>query len=60
MLQSNDPNYERWDKDAEAAYAKLAGKVARLTVRLTGEGVDRARVTIDGKPLDPRLLKFYV
>jgi hypothetical protein len=56
VLQSNDPNYEGWEKDAEAAYAKLASKVARLTVRVTGDSLDRVRVTIDGKPLDPRLL----
>lgn len=56
VLQSNDPKYEGWDKDAEAAYAKLASKVARITVRVTGDALDRVRVTIDGKPLDPRLL----
>ena len=56
VLQSSDPNYEGWEKDAESAYAKLAGKVAKLTVRLSGEGLDRVRVSIDGKPLDPRLV----
>jgi hypothetical protein len=56
VLQSNDPKYQTWDKDAEAAYAKLASKVARITVRITGESLDRVRVSIDGKPLDPRLL----
>lgn len=56
VLQSSDPNYEGWEKDAESAYAKLAGKVAKLTVRVTGEALDRVRVSIDGKPLDPRLL----
>jgi hypothetical protein len=56
VLQSNDPKYQTWDKDAEAAYSRLAGKVARLTVRVTGESLDRVRVSIDGKPLDPRLL----
>ena len=56
VLQSSDPNYEGWEKDAESAYAKLAGKVAKLTVRLSGEGLDRVRVSIDGKPLDPRLI----
>ena len=55
VLQSNNPSYEGWDKEAEAAYAKLGSKVARLTVRVTGDSLDRARVTIDGKPLDPRL-----
>jgi hypothetical protein len=56
VLQSSDPNYEGWDKDAEGAYARLASKVAKLTVRISGEGAAGARVTIDGKPLDPRLL----
>jgi hypothetical protein len=56
VLQSNNPSYEGWDKQAEAAYAKLERKVARLTVRITGDSLDRARVSIDGKPLDPRLL----
>lgn len=55
VLQSNNPSYEGWDKEAEAAYAKLGSKVARLTVRVTGDSLDRARVTVDGKPLDPRL-----
>jgi hypothetical protein len=56
VLQSNDPKYTRWDKDAEAAYTKLASKVARITVRVTGESIDRVHVSLDGKPLDPRLL----
>ncbi len=55
VLQSSDPNYEGWDKDAESAYARLASKVAKLTVRISGEGAGGARITIDGKPLDPRL-----
>ncbi len=55
VLQSSDPNYEGWDKDAEDAYARLASKVAKLTVRISGEGAAGARITIDGKPLDPRL-----
>ena len=56
VLQTNDPKYEGWEKEAEAAYTRLAGKVARLTVRIVGDALDRVRVTIDGKPLDPRLL----
>ncbi|MFS8067193.1 MAG: tetratricopeptide repeat protein [Byssovorax sp.] len=56
VLQSSDPNYEGWEKDAESAYAKLAGKVAKLTVRASGDDLSRVRVSIDGKPLDPRLL----
>jgi hypothetical protein len=56
VLQSNEPKYEGWDKDAEKAYARLEPKVAHLTVKLTGFAPDRARVQIDGKPLDPRLV----
>jgi len=56
VLQSNEPKYEGWDKDAESAYARLASKVAKLTVRISGEGASAAHITIDGKPLDPRLL----
>ena len=56
VLQSNDLKYEGWEKDAEEAYTRLAGKVARLTVRITGDSLDRVSVMIDGKPLDPRLL----
>ncbi|MEP7125431.1 MAG: tetratricopeptide repeat protein [Byssovorax sp.] len=55
VLQSNDPKYQTWDKDAESAYARLADKVARITVHISGESLERVRVTMDGKPLDPRL-----
>ena len=56
VLQSNEPKYQGWDRDAEAAYKRLDAKVARITVRLEGVSPERARVSIDGKPLDPRLL----
>ncbi len=56
VLQSSNPSYDGWDKDAEGAYTRLASKVARITVRITGESLERVRVSIDGKPLDPRLL----
>jgi hypothetical protein len=56
VLMSNEPKYEGWDKDAEQAHARLEGKVGRLTVNLRGEGLQRVQVTIDGKPLDPRLI----
>jgi hypothetical protein len=54
-LQSNEPKYANWDKDAEAAYARLEGKVARITIKLVGH-TENAQVSIDGKPLDPRLV----
>jgi hypothetical protein len=55
-LQSNEPKYAGWDKDAEAAYKRLEAKVARITIKLTGYQPERARLSIDGKPLDPRLI----
>jgi hypothetical protein len=56
VLQTTQPRYQGWDKDAEGAYAKLASKVAHVTVKLEGATPDRVRVVIDGKPLDPRLV----
>lgn len=57
-LQSSDPRYQGWDKDAEAAYDALTPKVPRLTIKLSGGGDARRRtkVTIDGLPLDPRMI----
>jgi hypothetical protein len=55
-MQSNDPDYEGWEKDAEAAYRRLEPNVARLKVQLTGDLLDRVKVSVDGKPLDPRLV----
>lgn len=55
VLQSNEPKYQGWDKDAEAAYRALEAKVSRLTVELRGDKLDRASILLDGKPLDPRL-----
>jgi hypothetical protein len=56
VLQSNEPKYEGWDRDAEANYKRLEPKVAHLTVKVTGYAPERAKVSIDGKPLDPRLV----
>ncbi len=56
VLQSTEPKYEGWDKDAESRYAALASKVAKLTVKLSGDRLERVKVSIDGKPLDPRLI----
>jgi hypothetical protein len=55
VLQSNEPKYQGWDKDAEAAYRALEPKVSRLTIALRGEKLERASILLDGKPLDPRL-----
>jgi hypothetical protein len=56
VLQANEPKYEGWDRDADQAYRRLENKVAHLTVRLVGIAPERAVVSIDGKPLDPRLV----
>lgn len=55
VLQSNEPKYQGWEKDAEAAYRALDAKVSRLTIALRGEKLERASILLDGKPLDPRL-----
>jgi hypothetical protein len=56
VLQTNETKYQGWDKDAEAAYQRLGARVPKLTVRLKGRELERVRVTVDGKPLDPRLV----
>ena len=54
-MKSNDPNYQGWDKDAEKAYDEMTPTVSRLTVKLDRK-VDGVTISIDGLPLDPRLL----
>jgi tetratricopeptide (TPR) repeat protein len=56
VLQSSETKYETWEKDAEQAYNSLEGKVAHLTVRVQGPAPERAQISVDGKPLDPRLV----
>jgi len=56
VLQSNDPKYDGWEKFAEEGYNRLGARVAKLTVIVEGASPDATvHVTIDGKPLDPRL-----
>jgi tetratricopeptide (TPR) repeat protein len=55
-MQTSEPKYAGWDTYANEAHARLAPKVARLTVKLTGEKLERVQLQIDGKPLDPRLV----
>lgn len=52
-LKTSDPKYEGWDRDATEAHARLASRVARLQVRVTGPSA--ARVYLNGTPFDPRL-----
>jgi hypothetical protein len=54
-LQSNEAKYQGWEKDAEAGYNRLNNKVGKLTVKIEGERLERVRIIVDGKPLDPRL-----
>ena len=56
VRQTNETKYQGWEKDAEEAYQRLGARVPRLTVRLSGRELERVRVTVDGKPLDPRLV----
>lgn len=54
-MQSGDPKYVGWDKDAEKAYDRLDARVPRVSVIVESARPSDVRVTIDGKPLDPRL-----
>ncbi len=58
-MKSNDPNYQGWDKDAEKAYDEMTAKVSRLIVKLDRK-VDGVTITIDGLPLDPRLIDVEI
>jgi hypothetical protein len=62
-LTSDDKKYEGWGRDADAAAARLAPKLATVTIDLTalsaaGETVATAGVdvTLDGEKLAPSLL----
>jgi hypothetical protein len=54
VLQSNEPKYIGWDKDAEQGYQRLTNKVAKITIVIHGADPTQLRITIDGRPLDPR------
>lgn len=56
VLQSSEPKYQGWDKDAEQGYQRLTNKVAKMTVVVHGADPAKLRITIDSKPLDPRLI----
>ncbi len=64
LLVSKDSKYDGWDADADAAAARLAPKVAKLTIAITqrspdGEGPlsdTGVRVLVNGEPLDRKLL----
>ena len=57
VLQSNSPKYEGWDATADAAYKALETRVARVTLKISGEDpVEELRIQMNGKPFDPRLV----
>lgn len=55
VMQSGKSKYDGWVADAEAAHARLASTVPRLTVRVVGVAGDDLRVTVDGERLEPTL-----
>lgn len=55
-MQTGASKYEGWDKDAEAAHARLGEKVARVTVVFQGNRPEGLVVRFNGKPFDPRLV----
>lgn len=55
-LVSTDTKYGGWDADADAAAARLAPKVARLTISLEQQGEGAAQVLVNKEPIDPKLL----
>jgi hypothetical protein len=66
LLVTKDSKYDGWDTDAEAGAARLAPKVARLTIMViergpTGEGPLTAEsgvhVFINGESIDAKLLE---
>lgn len=64
LLVQPDAKYEGWDADADAAAARLAPKVGRLTIDVTQRGRDgqgpltdpKIRVLVNGELIDAKLL----
>ncbi len=63
LLQNSEPKYAGWSEDAEQGAARLASKVATLTVELTGTTqagksgrTDDVEVTLNGESVSPGLL----
>lgn len=56
-LRTAEAKYEGWADWAGQAHARLDARVSRLTLRVAGDAGSRdLKITIDGKPLDPRLI----
>jgi len=56
LLTTTDPKYAGWSDDAHAADARLAPKVARLTVQVHSTTSVPLRVFVNGELLDPKLI----
>jgi hypothetical protein len=56
VIVSNDSKYNGWEADADAAAARLAPKVARLTISLEQTGEGTAKVFVNKDAIDSKLL----
>src|SRR5262249_40936929 len=52
---TKEQQYKSWSQQAEDAYKRLESKVAKVTVRLEGPGLERVHVTVDGQSFSPSL-----
>lgn len=55
-MKSNDPKYQGWDKEASAAYERLAAVVPRVVIRVKNAPAG-AKVRLNGRPLDASSLE---
>lgn len=53
VKQSDSDKYIGWDKEAEAAFARLAGQVAKVVVKV--KNANGGRILVNGRPLNPTL-----
>lgn len=56
LLLDRSPKYTGWDHDTEEAAARLAPKVAKLTVHVKGASPSELTVTINDEKIAPALL----
>jgi hypothetical protein len=60
LTTNASPRYQEWSQDADGAVTRLAPLVARLTINVAMaspiESPQGFRVTLDGAPVDPRLI----
>lgn len=55
-LKSDEPKYDDWEHDAEAAHKRLEPLVPMLTVKLEGAAPSQVRVLVDGETLEEELV----